>query len=84
MASDKPIHISSSLDIQSESLHEKIKDPSTAEVRTIDKEQPHQSTTTHTLATNNVKYTANGTESPKVTEGKAINNPSTDLDTSQL
>lgn len=85
MTSNKTIQISSSFDIQSESLHEKIRDPSTGKGKTIDIEEPHRATTTTTITSNPVKYETNGDE-PHVTEGKDIElNPATvGYDASQL
>ena len=71
MADNKKIQISSSLDIQAESLHEVIRDPNTGETKVIDKQEPHQQIISTTVTTNPVKYEAKGTEEPKVTEGKA-------------
>lgn len=85
-SSNKSIHISSSLDIQSESLHEKITDHSTGKSKVIDKETPHESSSSYTVTTNPVKYEKKGTDETKVTEGKAIDlDPATvGYDTSQL
>ncbi len=84
--SNQKIQISSSLDIQSESLREKIKDNTTGETKEIDIEEPHKKTVNTTITTNPVKYSTNGPGEPQVTEGKAISiNPATTgYDTSQL
>lgn len=86
MTENKKIQISSSFDIQAESLHEVIQDHSTGETKVIDKEEPHKQTITTTITTNPVKYEAKGIEEPKVTEGKAVQvDPATiGYDTSQL
>jgi hypothetical protein len=83
---DKKIKISSSLDIQSESLHEKIKDNKTGQTRVVDIQEPHRTTKTTTITTNPVKYEAKGPGKVEVTEGKAVDiNPATvGYDTSQL
>lgn len=72
MSSNKPIHISSKLDIQAESLHETVRNPSTAETKHIDKDAPHEATISDTLTTNDVKYETKGTSGPQVTEGHTI------------
>ena len=86
MAAKKDIHISSSLDVQSESLHEKITDHSTGRAKVVDKETPHESTSSYTVTTNPVKYEKKGIDEAKVTEGKAVDlDPATaGYDTSQL
>lgn len=86
MAEDKKIQISSSFDIQAESLHEVIKDHDTGEVKVIDKEEPHEQKVATTITTNPVKYEAKGIEEPKVVEGEAVEiNPAlVGYDTSQL
>lgn len=86
MPSDKKIQFTSKLDIDSEYLHEEIKDNSTGEVKVTDKQVPHQSTLKTTVTSNPVKYEAKGIEEPHVTEGEAVDiNPATvGCDTSQL
>ena len=86
MASNKKIQISSSLDIESESLHEVIQDHSTGKAKVVDVQEPHKSTKTTTITSNPIKYEAKGAEEPQVTEGKAVElNPATiGYDTSQL
>jgi hypothetical protein len=86
MASNKKIQISSTLDIQSESLHEVIKDHETGKTKVIDIQEPHKKTITSTITSNPVKYEAKGSEEPKVKEGEAVQlNPATvGYDTSQL
>lgn len=86
MSSDKSIHIASSLDIQAESLHEKIIDHSAGKSKIVDKETPHESSSNYTVTTNPVKYEKRGTDEAKVTEGKAVDlDPATvGYDTSQL
>ena len=86
MASNKKIQITSTFDIQSESLHEVIKDHETGKAKVIDRQEPHKKTVTSTITSNPVKYEAKGTEEPKVTEGEKIKvNPATvGYDTSQL
>lgn len=83
---NKKIQISSTFDIQSESLHEVIKDHNTGEAKVVDIQEPHKRTETATITTNPVKYEAKGIEEPKVTEGKEVKlNPATiGYDTSQL
>ena len=82
------IQVTSKLDIQNEYLHEKIKDPSTGQVKVTEKVAPHQSTATTTLASNPVKYEVKGVEEPKVTEGEAetveLDPATVGCDTSQL
>lgn len=86
MPSDKKIQFTSKLDIDSESLHEKITDHSTGEVKVTDKEEPHKSTLKTTVTSNDAKYEAKGIEEPHVTEGEAVDiNPGViGCDTSQL
>lgn len=86
MAPEKDMHFSSSLDIQSESLHEKIIDHSTGKAKVVDKETPHESSSSHTITTNPVKYEKKGTDETKVTQGKAVDlDPATvGYDTRQL
>lgn len=86
MATNKKIGISSSFEIDSESLHEVIKDHNTGEAKVIDVQEPHKKTINTTITSNPVKYEAKGTEEPKVTEGQAVEvNPATvGYDTSQL
>ncbi|GAB7364828.1 hypothetical protein MBLNU230_g5622t1 [Neophaeotheca triangularis] len=86
MSSNKPIHISSKLDIEAESLHETIRNPATGETKHIDTDKPHETTISETLTTNPVKYETKGTSGPRVTEGKTIQEVSetTGDDTSQL
>ena len=86
MATNKKIGISSSFDIQSESLHEVIQDHHTGKAKVVDVQEPHKKTATTTITTNPVKYEAKGTEEPKVTAGQAVEvNPATvGYDTSQL
>ena len=86
MSSSKKIQFSSKLDVDSEHLHEKIVDNSTGEVKEINKQEPHSSTSTTTITSNPIKYEAKGISEPHVTEGKAVNvNPALDeFDTSQL
>ena len=86
MASNKKIQISSSLEVESESLHEVIQDHNTGKAKVIDVQEPHKKTATTTITTNPVKYKAKGIEEPQVTEGQAVEvNPATvGYDTSQL
>ena len=86
MADNNKIQITSSLDIQAESLHEVIKDHNTGEAKVIDKEEPHEQSIRKTITTNPVKYEAKGVKEPKVKEGAAVEvNPATiGYDTSQL
>jgi hypothetical protein len=80
------IQFTSKLDIQNEYLHERVKDPSTGQVKVTEKVAPHQSTVKTTLTSNPVKYEVKGVEEPKVTEGEAVElDPATvGCDTSQL
>ena len=86
MSDKKRIQISSTFDIQSESLHEVIKDHNTGKTKVVDIQEPHRKTSTATITTNPVKYGAKGTEEPRVTEGKEVKfHPATvGYDTSQL
>ena len=86
MATDKKIGISSTLEIESGSLHEVIKDHNTGKARVVDVQEPHKKTASTTITTNPVQYEAKGTEEPHVTEGQAVEvNPATvGYDTSQL
>ena len=86
MAQNKKIQISSTFDIQSESLHEVIKDNNTGKTKVTDIQEPHSRTETKTITSNPVKYEAKGTAEPKVTEGEEVKiNPATvGYDTSQL
>lgn len=86
MADNNKIQITSSLDIQAESLHEIIKDHNTGKAKVVDKEEPHEQSIKKTITTNPVKYEAKGVEEPKVKEGEAVEvNPATvGYDTSQL
>jgi hypothetical protein len=83
---NRKIQISSSFDIQSESLHEVVKDNNTGQTKVTDIQEPHKRTEKTTITTNPVKYETKGTEEPQVTEGKAVHlNPATvGYDTSQL
>lgn len=80
------IQYTSKLDIQNEYLHERLKDPSTGEVKVTEKVAPHQSTATTTVASNPVKYEVKGVEEPKVIEGEAVelDPAAVGCDTSQL
>ena len=82
----KNIQFTSKLDIQNEYLHDKVTDRSTGEVKVTDVREPHSATCKTTIASNNAKYEAKGTEAPHVTEGEAVEvNPATvGCDTSQL
>jgi hypothetical protein len=86
MAGNKKIQISSTLDIQSESLHKVVTDHNTGKAKVVDIQEPHRFSTTTTITSNPVKYEAKGTEKPKVTEGREVQvNPATvGYDTSQL
>ena len=86
MASDTKIQISSSFEIDSQSLHEKIVDHSTGKAKVVDKGEPHKSTSNVTITSNPVKYEKKGLEEPKVTGGESVEvNPATvGYDTSQL
>ena len=86
MAGNIKIQISSTFDIQSESLRQVTKDHNTGEAKVVDIQEPHRKTTTATITSNPVKYEAKGTEGPKVTEGQELKfNPATvGYDTSQL
>jgi hypothetical protein len=82
------IQFTSKLDIQNEYLHERLKDPSTGEVKVTEKVAPHQSTSKTTVASNPVKYEVKGVEEPKVTEGEAetveLDSAAVGCDTSHL
>ena len=80
------IEFTSKLEIENEYLHEKVKDPSTGQVKVTEKVAPHQSTATTTLASNPVKYEVKGVEEPKATEGEAVelDPAAVGCDTSQL
>ena len=86
MAADKKIQISSSFEIESESLHEVTKDHNTGKAKFVDVEEPHKKTVHSTITTNPVKYETKGTEEPQVTEGQAVhvNSATVGYDTSQL
>lgn len=83
---NKKIQISSTFDIQSQSLHEVLKDHTTGKAKVVDSQEPHRKTVTSIITSNPVKYEAKGTEEPKVTEGQKVDvNPATvGYDTSQL
>ena len=85
---DSKIQFTSKLDIQNEYLHERLKDPSTGQVKVTEKVAPHQSTSKTTVASNPVKYEVKGVEEPKVTEGEAetveLDHAAVGCDTSQL
>ncbi|KAK3672042.1 hypothetical protein LTR78_008012 [Recurvomyces mirabilis] len=71
MSAGKKIKISSFLDIQAESLHEKITDHSAGKTQEVTKQEPHQTTKSVTVTSNPVKYETKGaSDEPKVTEGK--------------
>lgn len=80
------IQFTSKLDIQNEYLHEKVTDRSTGEVKVTDVCEPHSKTCKTTIASNDAKYEAKGTQAPHVTEGEVVEvNPATvGCDTSQL
>jgi hypothetical protein len=80
------IQYTSKLEIENEYLHEKVKDPSTGQVKVTEKVAPHQSTATTTLASNPVKYEVKGVEEPKAAEGEAVelDPAAVGCDTSQL
>lgn len=89
MSSEKKIQISSNFTLESESLHEVLKDHETGTAKVIDKSEPHKQTVSSTITSNPVKYEAKGAEEPKVKEGKEIKvDPDTaasiGYDTSQL
>lgn len=92
MASDKKIQISSTFDIESESLHEVIKDRETGKTKTVDIQEPLKKTISSTVTSNPVKFEAKGTEEPKVKEGESesesesveVNPATVGYDTSQL
>ena len=86
MASNKKIQISSSFDVQAESLHEVISDHNKGKSKVVDVEQPHKRTENVTVTSNPVKYEKKGIEEPQVTEGQEVKvNPATvGYDTSQL
>ena len=83
---DSKIQFTSKLDIQNEYLHEKVTDRSTGEVKVTDVCEPHSKTCKTTIASNDAKYDAKGTQAPHVTEGEVVEvNPATvGCDTSQL
>lgn len=83
---NRNIQISSSFNIQSESLHEVVKDHNTGKTKVTDIQEPHKQTEKTTITSNPVKYETKGAEEPQVTEGKAVDiNPATvGYDTSQL
>jgi hypothetical protein len=85
MASKK-IQISSSFNIESESLHQTVRNNHTGETKVADIQEPYKRTEKTTITTNPVKYETNGTEEPRVTEGEVVEiNPATvGYDTSQL
>ncbi|KAH9842075.1 ribose 5-phosphate isomerase B [Teratosphaeria destructans] len=74
------IQITSSVDIDNETLHEKIVDHTTGKVKTVDKQDPHSTSRTTTVASNPVKYETKGTEPPKLTSGHALQSTSTQRD----
>ena len=80
------IQFTSKLDIQNEYLHEKVTDNSTGEVKVTEVREPHSKSCSTTIASNDAKYEAKGTQAPHVTEGEAVEvNPATvGCDTSQL
>jgi len=86
MASNKKIQISSSFDIDSESLHEKIVDHNTGKSKIVDKQEPHHSSKKVTITSNPVKYETKGAGETTVAQGEATEvNPATiGYDTSQL
>lgn len=86
MTGNKKIQISSSFDIQAESLHEVIQDHNTGKAKVTDVQEPHKTTKNVTITTNPVKYEKKGIEELQVTEGQAVDvNPATiGYDTSQL
>ncbi|KAK4552354.1 hypothetical protein LTR86_010525 [Recurvomyces mirabilis] len=89
MSAGKKIKISSFLDIQAESLHEKITDTSTGKTQEVTKQEPHQTTRSVTVKSNPVKYETKGApDEPKVTEGQEETTQqtaaTTGYDTSQL
>jgi len=71
-SSGKKIQISSSFDVDSESLHEKATDHNTGETKVTDKEEPHHTSRSTTITSNPVRYETKGIDDTKVTEGEAI------------
>lgn len=86
MGSEKKIKISSSFNVDAESLHQKITDHDTGKVKVIDKQEPHHFSQSTTITSNPVKYETKGTEPPKVTEGDSVelDPANVDDDASQL
>lgn len=86
MSSDQKIQISSFLDVESESLHEKIVDHNTGKTKEVDTQEPHQRSEATTVTSNPVKYETADTGPPSVTASEPTREQSATAgyDTSQL
>jgi len=87
MSDKKRIQISSNLQRDGESFHEKIQDHNTGETKIIDQDEPHSTTVSTTVTSNPTTVETNGPESKtKQGESRTVDeNPALEgLDTSQL